>query len=68
MALCTRVREPDTDNYNKLVRVMLYIRDIKKLTLTVEPTDNPKWWLESSYAAHPDIKSHTRICMTIGRK
>ena len=37
------------------------------MTLTIEPGDNPHWWVDSSYAVHPDMKRHTGIFMTIGK-
>jgi len=37
----------------ELTRVMQYTRDSIKLTLVLEPDDNPKWWVESSYIIHP---------------
>jgi len=37
--LCNRVREPNTDNYRKLTKVMQYIRNTKNMTLTIEPDD-----------------------------
>jgi len=63
--LCTRVREPDTDDYKKLTKVMQYIRNTKDITLTIEPDDEAKWWVDSSYAVHPDMKSHTGISITL---
>ena len=65
--LCTRVREPDTDDYKKLTKVMQYIRNTRDMTLTIEPDDVAKWWVDSSYAVHPDMKSHTGIYMTLGK-
>jgi len=65
--LCTRVREPNTDDYKKLTKVMQYIRNTKGITLTVEPNDEAKWWVDSLYAVHPDMKSHTAIYMTLGK-
>jgi len=63
--LCTRVKEPDTDDYKKLTKVMQYIRNTKNMTLTIEPDDKAKWWVDSLYAVHPDMKSHTGINMTL---
>ena len=37
------------------------------MTLTIEPGDNPRWWVDSSYTVHPDMKSHTDIFITIGK-
>ena len=29
---------------------------------------NPKWWVDSYYTIHPDMKSHTGIFMTLGKE
>ena len=65
--LCTRVKSPDKDDYKKLARVIQYLRATKDITLSIEPNNSPKWWVDSSYAVHPDMKSHTGIFMTIGK-
>ena len=44
---------------------MKYIRNTRKLTLTIEPTNNPKWWVDSSFSVHSDMKNHTGIYMTL---
>lgn len=36
-----------------------------KSTVTIEPNEIPKGWVDSSYAVHPDMKSHASIYMTI---
>ena len=46
---------------------MQYIRNTKNMTLTIEPYDEAKWWVDSSYAVHPDMKSYAGICMTLGK-
>jgi len=45
---------------------MQYIRNTKNMTLIIEPDDEVKWWVDSSYTVHPDMKSHTGIYMTLG--
>jgi len=35
--------------------------------LTIEPSTDPKWWVDSSYAIHPDMRSHMGITMTLGK-
>jgi len=65
--LCTRVQSPDTDDYKKLARVMKYIRGTRYMTLTMEADSGPKWWVDSSYAVHPDMRSHIGIFMTLGK-
>ena len=53
--LCTRVQSPDEDDYKKLT------------TLTLEPGKQPNWWVDSSYAVHPDMGSHSGIIMLLGK-
>ena len=38
------------------------------MTLTIEPSNSPRWWVDSSYALHPDMKSHMGIFMTISKE
>jgi len=38
------------------------MRNTKKLTSTIEPNDDPKWWVDSSCTVHPAMKSHTGKC------
>jgi hypothetical protein len=37
--LCTRVKNPDTDEYKKLVHVMRYLRGTLNMPLTLEAND-----------------------------
>jgi len=30
-------------------------------------TDNSNWWVNSSYAVHPDMHSHSGIYITLGK-
>jgi hypothetical protein len=67
--LCTRVKGPDADDYKKLARVMKYLRGTADMPLTLE-SDNiniMKWWVDASFAVHPDMKSHTGGVMSLGR-
>jgi len=47
--LCKRVQSPDKDKYKKLTRVMQYLHTTKDITLTLEPSEQPNWWVDSSY-------------------
>ena len=51
----------------KLSKVIQYIRDMLDMTLTIKLNDQPQWWVDSSYAYHPGMKSHKGISMTIGK-
>jgi len=65
--LCTRVQFPDEDDYKKLTRVMQYLRAHRDITLKIEPGEQPNWWVDSSYAVHPDMPSHSGIIMSLGK-
>lgn len=67
--LCTRVQSPDTDDYKKLRRVMKYLRGTIDLPLTLEADQAKimKWWIDASYAVHPDMKGHTGGAASMGK-
>jgi hypothetical protein len=37
------------------------------LTLEADDLHVLKWWVEASYAMHPDMKSHTGATMSMGK-
>jgi hypothetical protein len=55
------VTGPDVDDWKKLGRCIRYLRGSKDLYLTLETEDGimVKWWIDASFAVHPDMKSHT---------
>jgi hypothetical protein len=66
--LCTRVQAPTRHDYNKLSRVIKYLRGTKELVLRLS-ADNLniiKWWVDASYGVHYDMKSHTGGVMSLG--
>ena len=67
--LCTRVKNPNKDDMRKLRRVIQYLRQTPELSLTLEADDLSiiKWWIDGSFAVHPDMKSHTGGTMSLGR-
>jgi hypothetical protein len=67
--LTTRVKSPDEDDYKKLDRCMKYLRQTIDLPLTLEADDMHvvKWWVDASFAVHPDMKSHTGATMSLGK-
>lgn len=60
---------PDTDDCKKLARVVRYLRMYPTLPLTLEADDAHviKWWVDASFAVHPDMKSHTGATMSMGK-
>ncbi len=66
--LCTRVKEPDEDDWKKLIKLLKYLNGTREDYLTLE-ADNPmviKWYADASFAVHHDMKSHTGGIMTMG--
>jgi hypothetical protein len=66
--LTTRVRAPNQDDWAKLVRMMRYLKQTSKdcLTLKADGTGDLKWYVDASFAVHPDLRSHTGATMTMG--
>ncbi len=67
--LCTQVNTPDIDECKKLARMMKYLRATIDLPLILGADNSHvvKWWVDASFAVHPDMKSHTGGIMTIGQ-
>ena len=67
--LCTRVQCPDFDDWKKLGRCLIYLRNTAdlKYTLAADGTWVIRWWVDASYGVHPDMKSHTGATMSMGR-
>ena len=66
--LCTRVKACDEDDYKKLTRLLQFLRATKDdfLTLSAESLHHLRWWIDASYAVHPDMKSHTGGGLSLG--
>ena len=67
--LCTRVKSCNEDDYKKLTRMLQFIRSTKDdyLTLSAHSLHNVRWWVDASYAVHPDMRSHTGGAMSLGK-
>ena len=67
--LCTRVKKPNHDDWRKLIKPLRFINGTRKDKLILS-ANNPhviKWYVDASFAVHPDFKSHTGGCMTMGQ-
>jgi hypothetical protein len=67
--LATRVREPDQDNWAKLVHLMKCIRGTKMSPLIPSASGSGilKWWTDASFAVHPKMRGNTRGSRSVGR-
>ena len=68
--LCTRVQKPNTSDWKKLKRLLQFINCTidEKLTLRADKgLTFMKYWVDASYAIHPDMRGHTGGCLTLGR-
>ena len=67
--LCTRVKEPDCDDYKKLRRAIRYLRKTTNLVMRLQITDMTviKWWVDASFAVHPNMRGHTGGVMMMGK-
>jgi hypothetical protein len=67
--LTTRVREPDYDDWAKLTHLIQYVRATKllPLILSASGTGIVKWWVDGSFAIHPNMRGHTGGGLSMGR-
>ena len=67
--LCTRVQNPDVDDWKKLVRVLGYVKETIFLPLVLgwDETGNIYWYVDASFAVHQNMRSHTGGVMTFGK-
>jgi hypothetical protein len=66
--LCTRVKSPNQSDWKKLVRMLEYLHGTRDdiLILGIDDISVMKWYVDASFAVHPDFKSHTGACATMG--
>jgi hypothetical protein len=66
--LCTQVKGPNEAGWAKIVRLMKYLNGTRelKLTLSADNLHCIKWYVDASFAVHPDCKSHTGATMSYG--
>ena len=67
--LTTRVRAHDTDDWGKLSHLMEYLRADKNQLLLLGGKNEGllMWYMVASFAVHPNMHSHTRGGLTMGR-
>lgn len=67
--LTTRAQMPDTDDNKKLARVMKYLQSTETLVLRLSTTGDGvlHWWVDASYAVHPNMSGHTGGTLSMGK-
>ncbi len=67
--LTTRVKGPDIDNWHKLCHLVEYLHSTHELPLILAAngTGVLSWYVDASFAVHPDMRGHTEGAMTMGR-
>ena len=64
--LCTQVKKPAQRDFGKLVRMMKYLASTIDDTLRLSAANGLnklEWYIDASFAVHPDFKSHTGATM-----
>jgi hypothetical protein len=66
--LCTRVKAPTESDWAKLIRLLQYLNGTREdeLILSADDLRILKWFVDASFAVHPDFKSHTGGTLTLG--
>ena len=66
--LCTRVKQPRESDWNKLKRMIKYLNGTKDMIrrISADTLKVIKWYVDASFAVHPDFKSHTGSVMKFG--
>lgn len=67
--LTTRVKGPDIDDWRKLRHLIEYLRVTRDLPLILGADGSGvlSWYVDASFAVHPDMRGHTGGAMTMGR-
>jgi hypothetical protein len=66
--LMMRVRAPDKDDWTKLVHLMKYLRGTRTLPLILSANGSGilKWWVDASFAVHPNMRGHSGGGLSLG--
>ncbi|MGL6008755.1 MAG: Ty1/Copia family ribonuclease HI, partial [Culicoidibacterales bacterium] len=67
--LSTRTSSPTEGDWTKLLKLMRFLKATQSEVTTMRADDSQtiKWYVDASFAAHPDYKSHTGATMTLGQ-
>jgi hypothetical protein len=68
--LTTRVREPEKENWTKMVHLMRYLRGTHTMPMILSANGSGilKWWVDASLAVHPSMRGHLGGGLYLGRE
>jgi hypothetical protein len=66
--LASRVKDPNDADWKKLQRILDYLQGTQDdiACLSADDTQTIKWYIDSSFAVHKEMRSHTGAVMTLG--
>lgn len=66
--LTSRCSCADVDDWKKLKRLLIYLRDTEDMELILKATSMNiiKWWVDAAYGVRHDYRSQTGACMSLG--
>ena len=67
--LCSCLNCLDKDDYKKLTRLIWYLQHTLHICLVLgkDNMDSVRWWIDVSFAVHPDMCGHTGATMSMGK-
>jgi hypothetical protein len=67
--LTTRVKQPNQEDWKKLVRLMQYLKSTKNEVLTLSTTTpiRANWYVDASFAVHQNMRSQTGYVLLFGK-
>jgi hypothetical protein len=69
MFLASRVKKPNKGDWKKLQCILNYLQGTQDdvVSLSADDTQTIKWCINSSFAMHKEMRSHTGAVMTLGQ-
>jgi hypothetical protein len=66
--LCTRVREPTVGDWEKMNKLLGYLKGTKEFVMRLKPNAlfRVVVYVDASFLAHPDEKSHSGVVVKVG--
>jgi len=62
------VQNPNVADYKKFNRTKIYRRETKesRITLQADNLTRINWWVDASFAVHPNLQSHMGVAVSFG--